>query len=332
MQEALERGRHALAADPGIEPRPWLLRVVRNGALNDLRDNRKHEHQPLVEQMDGVDRPQDVLERREDLAALVAAMGKLPASQRDAIVKRELEGRSHAEIAGVLALSTGAVRQLIHRARCSLREALGALVPAPVIRHMLLSRGEIEGAGAGIAAAAGAGGMGTLKVAALVAATGGTLFAGAALHGADGDPGADSAQASARPTLSAPGTYAPEAPGAMENHRQGRGDGSGTVEQGPSNGATGGGDTSGDATGGDQEHQTSEDPGGAEGGDGEHSGEVGEEHSGDLGGGEITGDGEESSGTGGGEEGSGVGGEVSSGDGGGADEPTEPMIEPHAGD
>ncbi len=56
------------------------------------------------------------------------ALGHLAFNQRAAIVMRELEGRSYAEIGEILGLTTAAVETLIFRARRALREQLeGAL-------------------------------------------------------------------------------------------------------------------------------------------------------------------------------------------------------------
>jgi RNA polymerase sigma factor (sigma-70 family) len=52
------------------------------------------------------------------------ALGHLAFNQRAALVMRELEGRTYAEIAEILELSTGAVETLIFRARRALREQL----------------------------------------------------------------------------------------------------------------------------------------------------------------------------------------------------------------
>src|SRR6266513_2061218 len=52
------------------------------------------------------------------------ALGHLAFNQRAALVMRELEGRSYAEIADILEVSTSAVETLIFRARRALREQL----------------------------------------------------------------------------------------------------------------------------------------------------------------------------------------------------------------
>jgi RNA polymerase sigma factor (sigma-70 family) len=100
--------------------KPWLYRIAHNTALNALRD-RGLRHETLDEGLDGVERPDQALERSLGLQAVVAAVQDLPERQRTAIVLRELEGRSYDEIAGELGVTHGAVRQLLNRARNTLR-------------------------------------------------------------------------------------------------------------------------------------------------------------------------------------------------------------------
>jgi RNA polymerase sigma factor (sigma-70 family) len=161
VQESLARAHTALGrGDAAINLKPWLYTIVRNRALNMLRDEPAFDH--LDENYDGVPQPPEVAARREELAALIANVRGLPGPQREAIVKRELEGRSHEEIASSLGVSAGAVRGLIYRARTALRDGAGILIPMPLVR-LLLSAGsaspEATGA-AGTAAGLAAGGGG----------------------------------------------------------------------------------------------------------------------------------------------------------------------------
>src|SRR4051794_35573342 len=97
VQEALLKAFSAL--QDGAEPemlRAWLFRIVRNTAIDEQRSVRPYEQ--LDENYDGVEQPPQALDRREEVAALVLAIQDLPSSQRDAIVKRELERRGHEEI------------------------------------------------------------------------------------------------------------------------------------------------------------------------------------------------------------------------------------------
>ena len=146
--------------DSELMLRPWLFRVTRNACLDALRQN-GWDHEQLDPNANGVARPEQVLDRSERLREVVRALKELPDSQREAIVLRELEGRSHHEIAADLGITTGAVRQLIHRGRTRLRDAAGALLPAPLVSVLagrsagapdVVRLGEVAGAG-GVAAA-----------------------------------------------------------------------------------------------------------------------------------------------------------------------------------
>ena len=66
VQEALAKAHAALmASDSEIKLKPWLYTIVRNRALNDLRDEPIHEH--LDESFDGVPQPPDVAAGHEQL-------------------------------------------------------------------------------------------------------------------------------------------------------------------------------------------------------------------------------------------------------------------------
>ena len=118
-----------------LELRPWLYRIAHNASLNALRD-RALRHEPLSEHHDGVERPEQALERTQGLREVVGAVKALPERQRAAILLRELEGRSYEEIAGELGVSGGAVRQLLNRARTTLRSAATAVTPLGMVLRM----------------------------------------------------------------------------------------------------------------------------------------------------------------------------------------------------
>ena len=185
VQDALARAHVAITdSDAEITLRPWLYTIVRNRALNARRDERPHEQ--LDPEYDGVPQPPTIAAEREELAATIAAIQALPSQQRDAIVMRELEGMSHDDIAAHLGASKGSVRQLIFRARTTLRDGLGSLVPLPVVRSLLESdaaRVATAGAGAGAVVASGGGGgaLGLKGGVALVVA-GLAIGSGVAIH------------------------------------------------------------------------------------------------------------------------------------------------------
>jgi RNA polymerase sigma factor (sigma-70 family) len=140
VQQAFVKAYEAMRRDAAeLTLKPWLYRIAHNGALNALRD-RALGHAQLDERIDGVERPEQVLERSLGLRRLVVAVQALPERQRDAILLRELEGRSYEEIATALGVTDGAVRQLLNRARNSLRSAAAAVVPLPLVTR--LSAGE----------------------------------------------------------------------------------------------------------------------------------------------------------------------------------------------
>src|SRR4051794_762439 len=166
--------------DKAIELKPWLYRIVHNAALNTLRASR--DEQPLDELSDRAPIGDDIIERRERLREALDAVAALPATQRDAILLRELEGRSHEEIALALGVSVGAARQQIFRARAALRAAATAITPQPlIIKLMEMATSGAASGGSDIATAAGGG-----IAAVLVKASAGVLVTGAVAGGAVG--------------------------------------------------------------------------------------------------------------------------------------------------
>ncbi|HEY3021336.1 MAG TPA: RNA polymerase sigma factor [Solirubrobacteraceae bacterium] len=183
VQQAFVNAHAALIANPDktIELRPWLYRIVHNAALNTLRSAR--DEQPLGDAAELLPLDDDVIERRERLREALDALAALPANQRDAILLRELEGRSHDEIAVALGLTPGAARQQIFRARAALRAAATALTPQPLLVKTL----ELAAAGGGGSGAAEvAAGAGAGLTAVLTKAGAGVLVTGAVVGGAVG--------------------------------------------------------------------------------------------------------------------------------------------------
>ena len=168
VQESLTRSWEALReSNTEMNLKPWLYTIVRNRALNARRDERPT--QQLPEGLDGVPQPPEVVLERDELDRAVAAVAALPEAQRQALVRSALEGHTHEQIATAIGATPGSVRQLIYRARLTVRHGVGAVIPLPLVAA-------IAQAGSGTGAVAGAAGG-----AATGGAIGGASFAGKAL-------------------------------------------------------------------------------------------------------------------------------------------------------
>jgi RNA polymerase sigma-70 factor (ECF subfamily) len=161
-------------------PHNWLIAIAHNVCRMRWRQANSRPREVALEEA-----PEPVAPGPEhgppELEEVLRALAGLSFNQRAALVMRELEGRSHAEIAEVLDLSVGAVEALIFRARRGLRlrrAGLGVLTTAPVPGSLASCFGAGGGAAAGGSAALGVGVA--LKAAAVVAA--GALTAGAGYH------------------------------------------------------------------------------------------------------------------------------------------------------
>jgi len=118
----------------------WLFRILANRARS--AGTREHRH-AQIESLHSVDPARfdtdghwaDPLERWADDAdnrldaatwapTLKAALGELPAQQRQVVMLRDLEGLSSHEVCAVLDISTGNQRILLHRGRSRLREII----------------------------------------------------------------------------------------------------------------------------------------------------------------------------------------------------------------
>src|SRR5918997_3816533 len=188
VQQAFLRAYNALRGARGeMHLRPWLYRIAHNTALNALRDGGIG-HAELSEQIDGVERPDQAYERSQRLREVVAAVELLPERQRNAIVLRELEGRSYEEIAIALGVSDGAVRQLLNRARTTLRAGATALTPIGLLARAPWVAGSGEGVAGRVAemCVAGTGGAVMTKVCATALVTG-AVFGGVATAPDDGE-------------------------------------------------------------------------------------------------------------------------------------------------
>jgi RNA polymerase sigma factor (sigma-70 family) len=103
-------------------PKNWLIAIAHNVCRQRFRQASRRPNE--VEFVEEVAAAPDEVEERYSVEDIQRALGQLAFNQRSALVMRELEGRSYAEIAGILGLTVGAVETLIFRARRALREQL----------------------------------------------------------------------------------------------------------------------------------------------------------------------------------------------------------------
>ena len=134
LQEAMLRALTYFPSFKGVNPRGWLLQIVRNTAYASMSLNRGVELVPLT---NGSDESEDIVARlpssdddpetslikireRDRVHRMIAA---LPIELRETVVLRELEELSYKEIAEVTRMPIGTVMSRLWRARRLLAQA-----------------------------------------------------------------------------------------------------------------------------------------------------------------------------------------------------------------
>ena len=103
------------------KPQNWLIAIAHNVCRQRFRQSARRPSEVAFQDDIADTIVDDDTPTGEDIRR---ALGHLAFNQRAALVMRELEGRSYAEIAEILDVSTSAVETLIFRARRALREQL----------------------------------------------------------------------------------------------------------------------------------------------------------------------------------------------------------------
>ena len=124
LQDVFIRAFGSLRGDNrAINVRAWLYRVAHNRCIDHLR----RPHPPAAEIFEMSRKPLldpvEEAQRRDDLKRLVSDVGRLPEQQRSALLMREIDGLSYADLAGALDVTVPAVKSLLVRARVGLVEA-----------------------------------------------------------------------------------------------------------------------------------------------------------------------------------------------------------------
>jgi RNA polymerase sigma factor (sigma-70 family) len=146
LQDVFLRAYRALRAnDRPVMLRAWLYRIAHNRCIDELRrpcplpSELSADAQPAFSAPAATREAPAVAERSEALARLVADLQTLPGQQRSALLMRELQGLSYAELGSALDVSVPAVKSLLLRARTSLIDiAVARETPCGEIRDELV--------------------------------------------------------------------------------------------------------------------------------------------------------------------------------------------------
>lgn len=147
VQDVLIRAHLTLRAGEVPEDlRPWLYRLTRNRAIDEVRRKRWSEHSldPVrAVASDERAEPAAALGRKEAVRRLVEDIGDLPARQRVALVAGELDGASPEQVAAQIGVSVAAAQKLAARARLNLVKTRAARdADCALIRPVLLDAQE----------------------------------------------------------------------------------------------------------------------------------------------------------------------------------------------
>jgi RNA polymerase sigma factor (sigma-70 family) len=124
----------------GTKPRKaenWLLTIAHNEVRRHFRDNQK---KGLEVEFDEQLAPAAPERSDPGVGDVLRALRHIPPAQRSALVMREFEGRSYAEIARIMGLSERALETLIFRARRSLAEQLEGVLTCTEAEEAFMRR------------------------------------------------------------------------------------------------------------------------------------------------------------------------------------------------
>jgi RNA polymerase sigma-70 factor (ECF subfamily) len=109
----------------------WLYRTTVNAFRDRLRKRKRLREDALPDEPPGMRTGvivEEAIQQQELHEEVQRAIIKLPPEYREAVVLRDLQGRSYEEIAAILDIPPGTVRSRIHRGREALRQLLESYV------------------------------------------------------------------------------------------------------------------------------------------------------------------------------------------------------------
>lgn len=116
----------------------WLYRTTVNAFRDRLRKRKRLREDELPDEPPGMTTSgvvEEAVAKKELHDVVQRALIRLPPEYREAVVLRDLEGRSYEEIAEILQVPSGTVRSRIHRGREALRQLLEHYVEEPDETH-----------------------------------------------------------------------------------------------------------------------------------------------------------------------------------------------------
>lgn len=109
----------------------WIYRIAVSKSLDELKRRSRKKRissigktlglEKLTNLLSGSDRPDKVLEEKEDFEFLLKALDRLHENQRIALTLSKIEGYSNKEIAEIMQTSITAVESLVYRGRQNLK-------------------------------------------------------------------------------------------------------------------------------------------------------------------------------------------------------------------
>jgi RNA polymerase sigma factor (sigma-70 family) len=204
LQQALLSAFAALRSGTEVRHvRGWLYQIVRNAAVK----TRPPAESPLDELTASGPALEEVVQERELAMSAMTEISRLPERQRAALVGSAFGGLGRAELAASMGLSEGAVRQLVHRARATVRGAVTAVTPWPLANWLAAMPGGAGGTSEVVAAAGAVSGGGlAVKLGALLVT--GAVATGVVVAPRDHHPRAQTSRAASTTVPARTSTHA----------------------------------------------------------------------------------------------------------------------------